>query len=209
MKHLCAVCCFVLLFMVPASGQTAQTPPTKTPAETPPAKPLPPPYVPRYELSGGYSYRTFNPTGQARIGLNGGYGSIEYNLLSRIGAAAEVSGGFKNQGLNGDLSIYSVMAGPQVYPFKHRRKLTPFMHFLFGEQFYRNDYPAVGGFPHAVSTDSVFSWEGGGGFDVAYKTHWQIRLIQFDYAPTKFLGSGTKTGYRASVGIVYRFGEKK
>jgi hypothetical protein len=44
---------------------------------------------------------------------------------------------------------------------------------------------------------------------MAYKTHWQIRLIQFDYAPTKFLGSGTKTAYRASVGIVYRFGEKK
>ena len=99
--------------------------------------------------------------------------------------------------------------GPQIYPFKHRRKLTPFTHVLFGEDFYHNSYPAVGGFPHAVSTDSVFSWEGGGGFDLAYKTHWQIRLIQFDYAPTKFLGAGQKQPTEPRLGIVYRFGEKK
>jgi hypothetical protein len=210
MKHLCALGGFVLLCLVPASGQTAQAPPAKEqPADAPPAQPLPPPYVAPYEISAGYNYRTYTPTGQARIGLNGGYGSIEYNLLNRLGAVAEVSGGFKNQDLNGDLSIYSVMAGPQIYPFKHRRKLTPFVHVLFGEAFYRNDYPAVGGFPHAVSTDSAFSWEAGGGFNVVYKTHWEIRLIQVDYAPTKFFGNGTKTSYRASIGIVYRFGEKK
>jgi hypothetical protein len=151
----------------------------------------------------------FTEPSQVRIGLNGAYGSLEYNILSRVGAAVEVSGGVRNQGLNGDLSIYSVLAGPQIYPFKHRRKLTPFVHALLGEAFYRDDFPAYGGFPHAVSTTSAFSWEVGGGFDFVHSTHWEIRLIQLDYAPTKFFGSGTQTNYRASIGIIYRFGEKK
>ncbi|MGD0963998.1 MAG: hypothetical protein ABSA57_08885 [Candidatus Acidiferrales bacterium] len=210
MKHLCAVCGFVLLFVLSASGQTAQAPPAQAPpAEAPPAPPPPPPYVALYEVSGGYSLRSYAESNTVRIGLNGGYGSLEYNILSRLGAAAEVSGGFRNQGLDGDLSIYSVLAGPQIFPFKHRRKVTPFAHVLFGEAFYRNDYPAVGGFPHLVSTDRAFAWEAGGGFDWVHSTRWEIRLLQLDYAPTKFFGNGTKTGYRASIGVIYRFGEKK
>jgi hypothetical protein len=211
MKRLCVICGLVLFWMGSASGQSAsdQAQGTAPASETPPPKPVTPIYIPRYELSGGYNYRTYNPTGQNRIGLNGGYGSLEYNLLNRIGAEVEVSGAFKNQGINGDLSIYNVLVGPEVYPFKHHRRVTPWAHFLFGESFYRDDFPAYGGFPHAVSTDSVFSWEGGGGVDVVYKKHWEIRLIEFDYAPTKFLGSGTKTSYRGSFGVVYRFGEKK
>jgi hypothetical protein len=144
-----------------------------------------------------------------RIGLNGGYGSFEYNILSRVGASVEASGDFKNQGLSGDLGIYSVLAGPQIYPLKHQRKLTPFAHVLFGETFYRNDYPAYGGFPHTVSTASGFSWEAGGGFDWVHSNRWEFRLLQLDYAPTKFFGNGTKTGYRGSIGIIYRFGGKK
>lgn len=210
MKHLSALCGFVLLFMVSTPGQTAQAPAAQSPpAETAPAKPLPPPYVSRYEVSGGYSIRTYNPTGQVRVGLNGGYGSLDYNILSRISAAVEVTAGFRDQGLNGNLSIYSFLAGPQFYPFKHRRKLTPFAHVLFGEGFYRDSFPAYGGFPHAVSTNSAMAWEAGGGLDMVYKTRWEVRLIQIDYAPTKFFGNGTKTSFRASVGIVYRFGEKK
>jgi hypothetical protein len=210
MKHLSTLCGFVLLFMVSTSGQTPQAPAAQSPpTETVPAKPLPPPYVSRYEVSGGYSIRTYNPTGQVRVGLNGGYGSLDYNILSRISAAVEVTAGFRDQGLNGNLSIYSFLAGPQFYPFKHRRKFTPFAHVLFGEGFYRDSFPAYGGFPHAVSTDSAMAWEAGGGFDMVYKTRWEIRLIQIDYAPTKFFGNGTKTSFRASIGIVYRFGEKK
>jgi hypothetical protein len=215
MKHLCALFCFVLVFMVPAFAQAnqepaAQAPSAQTPpAETVPAKPLPPPYVAPYEVSGGYSIRMFTESNSVRVGLNGAYGSLQYNILSRVGAVVEVSGGVRNQGLNGNLSIYSALAGPQIYPFKHRRTLTPFAHFLVGENFYRNDYPAYGGFPHTVSTNSSFGWEAGGGFDWVYKTHWEIRLIELDYAPTKFFGGSRQTGYRGSIGVIYRFGRKK
>ena len=46
----------------------------------------------------------------------------------------------------------AVMVGPQIYPFRHRRKFTPFAHVLFGEAFYRDRYPAFGGFPAAVKS---------------------------------------------------------
>ena len=55
MKHLCAVCCLVLIFMVPASGQTAQAPPAKRPGRDASREASSPPYVSPYELSGGYS----------------------------------------------------------------------------------------------------------------------------------------------------------
>jgi hypothetical protein len=209
MKQLGALCGFVLFFIIPACGQTTPAPPAHTPPANTPAPSPAPMYVAPFEASAGYNLRIFSQPGYQRVSLNGAYGSFDYNILSRISVAGEISGGARDQGLNGNLSIYSAMAGPQIYPFKHRRKLTPFVHFLFGESFYRNDYPAYGGFPKTVKADSSFSWEGGGGFDWAFKTHWEIRLIQIDYAPTKFLGSGTQTNYRASVGVVYRFGEKK
>jgi len=215
MKQLCALCGFVLLFMIPAfgqaeQGQAAQAPNSQAPPpEAPAPPPPPPPYVARYEISAGYSFRSFTQPSGVRIGTNGGYGSVQYNILSRLSAIVEVTAGFKDQGLNGDLSLYSVMAGPQIYPFKHRRKVTPFAHVLFGEGFYRNSYPAYGGFPHAVSTDSAMAWEAGGGFDWVHSRRWEVRLLELDYAPTKFFGNGTKSGYRGSIGIIYRFGEKK
>ena len=207
---------FLLLLLIPAAAQDSQTPAkdapqnesasssqTQEPAPTPP----PPLVVYPYEVSGGYSLRVFTLPNYVRIGLNGGYGAFEYKILSRISAGAEISAGFRNQGVNGDLSIYSVMVGPQVYPFRHRRKLTPFAHVLFGEGFYRDSYPAYAGFPAEVKTDAAVTWEAGGGVDWTHRTHWAFR-VQLDYAPTKFFTNQTQTNYRASIGVVYRFGEK-
>jgi hypothetical protein len=212
MKRLSALCGFLLLFMIPAAAQTPATeaPQTESGSQQPePAAPPPPPplVVYRYQISGGYSLRVFTEPSYVRIGLNGGYGSFEYRILSRISAAAEISAGFRNSGNNGDLSIYSALVGAQIYPFRHRRKFTPFAHVLLGEGFYRDSYPAYAGFPHEVTTDAAFTWEAGGGIDLTHGTHWSIRLLQLDYAPTKFLGNQSQTNYRASIGIVYRFGE--
>jgi hypothetical protein len=56
---------------------------------------------------------------------------------------------------------------------------------------------------------------GGGGFDVKFKKRWSIRLIELDYEHTNFyqINSGNYGGtaqgnYRASVGMIYRFGVK-
>lgn len=222
MRRFVVLCGLSCLFLMPAAAQS--TSPSPTPAappssssssqnaqqpesETPP-EPPPPPVAAPYELSGGYSLRVFTQPNTKRIGLNGGYGAFEYKILNRISAAAEVSAGFRNQGVNGDLSIYSFMVGPQIYPFKHRRKYTPFVHILFGEGFYRNSFPAFAGFPAAVRTDSAFTWEGGAGLDWTHSNRWAIRIVQVDYAQTKFLGNQSQANYRISIGVVYRFGQK-
>ena len=187
------------------SSSSSQAPSSREAAESP----APPPERSPYEVSAGYSLRVFTQPNYARIGLNGAYGSFDYNILNRIGAALEFSGGLRDQGPNGNLSIYSVLVGPQIYPFSHRHKITPFAHVLFGEGIYRNGYPAYGGFPHTVVTSGGFSWEAGGGVDVVRTAHWEIRMIQLDFAQTKFLGNQTQTNYRGSIGFVYRFGENK
>lgn len=188
MKQVCALCGLLLLSLVPKVALAQEFAP--------------------YEVSGGYSLRMYTLPNDARIGFNGGYGSFADNLLSRVSASAEISAGVRNQGPNGLLSIYSAMVGPQIFPFGHRHKLTPFAHVLFGEAFYRASYPAYGGFPAQVTSDSKFSWEVGGGLDWTHSPHWSFRLIQFDYAETKFLGKQSETNYRASIGVVYRFGQK-
>jgi hypothetical protein len=198
----------LLLVIMPAAAQsTSSSTSSSQKAPEPEAEQTPPPpvVVPPYELSGGYTLRVFTEPSYARVGLSGGYGSFDYTILSRISAEAEVSAGFRSQGINGNLSIYSALVGPEIFPFKHRRKITPFAHILFGKAFYRNSYPAYGGFPAEVKTDSSFSWEGGGGVDWTHSAHWAIRVIEADYAQTKFLGTLTQANYRLSVGVVYRF----
>jgi Outer membrane protein beta-barrel domain len=164
--------------------------------------------TPSIELSGGYTVRVYNPPSASHIIMNGWYASGDYNFFPWLGAAAEVSGAYKGQGLDGNVSIYSLLVGPQIYPFRHRHKLTLFVHVLFGEGFYRIHYPAYGGFPAKLTTDTGTSWEAGGGFDLARTAHWEIRLIQADFGQTRFLGSQSQATYRLSVGVVYRFGKK-
>jgi hypothetical protein len=55
----------------------------------------------------------------------------------------------------------------------------------------------------------------GGGLDVRFKKRWTIRLIDANYELTHFsdIGTGNYGGtsqgnYRASVGLIYRFGVK-
>lgn len=209
MRRFFALGGLILLLTITAAAQsTSSSSSSQTTPPAPAQEAPPPPQTPPYELSGGYTLRVFTEPSYARVGLSGGYGSFDYTILSRISAEAEVSAAFRNQGFNGNLSIYSVMVGPQIYPFRHRRKFTPFAHILFGEAFYRNSYPAYGGFPAEVKTDSSFSWEGGGGIDLTHSSRWAIRLIQIDYAQTKFLGTLSQANYRVSVGIVYRFASK-
>lgn len=184
MKRICALFVFLVSFTVPARAQKFA----------------------RYEVSAGYSLRIYTPPNYNHVFMNGWYVSGDYNLLSRLGVTAGLNGAYKDQGLNGNLSIYSVLIGPQVYPFGHRHKLTPFAHVLFGEGFYRNHYPAYGGFPSTVTTDAKSTWEAGGGLDLARTGHWEIRMIQADFGQTRFLGNKSQANYRVSVGVVYRFG---
>jgi opacity protein-like surface antigen len=160
------------------------------------------------EASAGYTLRVYTQPDYSHSALNGWYASADYNILHRIGAAGEITGTYKDLGTNGNLSVYSAMVGPQIYPFAHNHKITPFGHVLFGVGFYRISYPAFGGFPATVTTDTNFSWQAGGGVDMTRTKHWAIRLIELDYGSTNFPANRSHSTYRASVGFVYHFDKK-
>jgi hypothetical protein len=222
MKKLAGLFALLVLVVVPAVAQDA--PPQDAPSQSaPPAaapdtsqnqnaekKPKPLRYTPKYEISAGFAHRSYYISGGPKIGMNGWYGSFDYNWKRWLGFMGEAQGVYKALDINQNASLYTILGGPQVYPFKHR-KLTPFGHFLYGEGYFRTATGAYGGFPSGVSSDFSHAWEVGGGLDVNVWRHWSVRAIQFDYGSTHFFSSSGTTGqgsYRVSFGVVYYFGEK-
>lgn len=184
MRKLIGLWCLLLLFVFPAMGQIA----------------------PHIDVSAGYSLRVFQDPSGVREGMNGWYGSAGYNVFRWLAGEVEVSGDYRNNGIQGNTSIYTGMVGPQFYPLGHR-KLTVFGHVLVGEGVYRVHYPAYGGYPSQVNLYWDKAWEAGGGIDYSRSDRWKIRIIQADYGQTGFFGH-TQTNYRASIGFVYAFGKK-
>jgi opacity protein-like surface antigen len=207
MKKPAALFALLALLAGPAMAQDNPAPAQETPAEQKPAKHAQR-YTPRIELSGGFTYRKFYFPGGLTLGMQGWYASVDYNLFHRVGLYAEGSAAYKNRGLPGNTSIYTIMAGPRVYPLGHR-KLTPFAHVLFGEGYYRNVIPSFGGFTGPVQRITASTWQAGGGVDFNLSKHVGIRAFEADYGTIKFFGNPIDRGSgRVSFGVVYRFGGK-
>jgi hypothetical protein len=170
--------------------------------------------VPSWEFGGGYTFRNYsNPftVGPSNLHTNGWDVMADYMVFRKwLSIGAQADGTYVNEGLNGKTSVYSIMAGPQFYPFGHRRKLTFYGQFLFGEGYTRFVIPQQGGFPTTTATSNAFAWQAGVGLDRSWKERWSIRIIQFDYENTKFFGGNPAQGnYKISAGILYRFGKLK
>jgi len=205
--------------MVRAQDQQSEQQPSdqNQTEETKPAKPKPVYKISKYELSAGYSYRTFYYPNQvtetgATAHMNGWYGSLDWNRFRWLGIIGEATGTTSNQGvLNGDQSIYSFLVGPQIYPFRHHR-LTPFGHFLYGAGWYRDSVNPFSGHRGATYDSVVRSWEAGGGIDLSLNERWGVRLFQFDVMSADFLPATSTlmnaTLKRVSFGVVYHFGKR-
>jgi opacity protein-like surface antigen len=225
MKKLAGLCGFLAVSMalstVPAIAQdqpppaTEQTTPPLAPAPTKPVKAKRVYITPRYELSGGYSFRSYYArTGS--IDMNGVYGSLNYNLKRWLGAEGEITGVGKHEGYSstlgeqlGTVRVFSFLVGPTLYPLGHR-KITPWGHALYGGAFYLNTGPVNAGLNFQTATSLVKSWEVGGGLDYNLTPHWGIRLIEADFASANFFPNtstySNQGSHRISVGFVYRFG---
>jgi hypothetical protein len=172
-------------------------------------------YTPKWELGAGYTYRSFYPPSAPRFSMNGANGTLVYNWKHWLSFMADATGTFKNQGVNGKTSIYTLMIGPRFYPFGHRHRLIPYGHFLYGAGGEILNIPAEGGFPQTTFTSVAKGWALGGGLEVRYKQHWVIQLIEFDYEKTYFedfsktVLSPTESNRRLSAAIVYRWGKAK
>src|SRR5690348_1140487 len=159
-----------------------------------------------WEISAGFALRDYSTPG-LNLKMDGGYFSVNYNILSWLGVEGEGLAVFKQQGKQSlgtreKWALVTGMAGPKVYPF-HHHKVTPFAHFLIGMGYYDLSVPAFGGFPSSKSTSTAMAYEIGGGLDLRIKRHWAVRLVQAGFDQTAFYGGNPKQGgYRFSTGIV-------
>ena len=169
--------------------------------------------TPSYDLEGAYLFRSFYPPNAPRFGMNGWNASLDHNLKNWIGITGDITGTYRDKGVNGKTQIYTFMAGPRIYPFGHRHKLIPYGQVLFGAGYNRLTFPLNSGFPETTFTSTAFAWTGGGGVQWKIKPNWAIRLFEFDYEQTRFSNypnqaTNTQGNYRISIGLVYHIGEK-
>ncbi len=218
MTKLVGLFALLALFIHPAVAQDTQAPqeeqaPTAPTAPTEPAKVKHTYPTPRHEISGGVTYRTYYGPNATSIGMIGGYGSYVYNFYKWVGLEGEflgVSGNLKLPGLPPEsLHVFTALAGPKIYPLGHH-KLDPFGHFNYGAGILATSVPEFAGYPGNSGAKVVHAWQAGGGLDLSLKSHWAVRVVQFDYGSAKFLGNNipNQSSKRVSFGIIYRFGER-
>jgi len=177
----------------------------------------------KFEFFGGFSHNRVD-TGigdddpglsdiiDEREGFNGFEVSATGNLSRYFGLKADFSAHFKNQtfspappaSLDVDSRLFNFLGGVQL-------KDKPFAHALVGAAHTRNELTfnnficlAIVPNPCANTTVSETGFAGafGGGLDIRASDRVDVRVIQFDYNPTRLFDS-TQHNFRIGVGIVF------
>ncbi len=210
MRKLPGLSIAMIIFGLPAAAQEKPAP--QPAAQESPAKEEPQQPSPKYELEGGYTYRSYYPPNVKRFGMNGWNVTLDYNWKHWMGFVADATGTYKDQGAFGNNSIYTLMVGPRVHPFGHRHRLIPFGQFLIGAGYERQEIPNNGGFNAKTNTSTAYVWAAGGGIDVRVTKRWAVRAFEYDYEKTHFsdflqvVANAAETNRRISVGIIFRWG---
>ncbi len=177
--------------------------------------------VSKAELFLGYEYVYFNPSlqsaGNPTLNMNGGGGSVTYNLTKMFGLTAEFThagaGNFtvcSSTGVNcltRSGNFFSYLFGPQI-AFHRQSKLTPYTHLLFGgahSNVYANLEQAgtISTGPTVQDANKeAFAMAAGVGLDYKVHKNIAIRLGQFDYFMTRFSGRYVDTSGTGTAGGV-------
>lgn len=167
-----------ILLLFSASAATAQETSTKA------------------EVYGGYQYIRTNP---GSGNCHGGSGSVAGNVNNWFGVVGEF-GACKMTGLPTGASghAFNYLFGPRV-TYRSQSSFTPFVHALFGGINASNSVQGLGS-----SSSNALAMAFGGGADVRVSEHVSLRLVQFDYFPTRFSGV-TQNNLRLQTGFVYRW----
>jgi hypothetical protein len=161
-----------------------------------------------FEVGAGYAFRSFDQTiaqPSFRVNMNGFDVNGAFHLNGWLGVAGDVVGTYANQGVSGDNTLYSYMAGPRVYPFGHHR-IAPYVQAEFGGAHYIFQVP---GSPNL--TQDGFAWAAGGGIDVFLGRHLglkgqaQFEQTRFFQNANVFPGAGLQQNFVFVVGPVIRF----
>ena len=163
--------------------------------------------VPQVEVSGDYSYVRANGSSSAgAFNLNGGSGSLAYNVTEHFGLVADF-GAYRFHGLPPglDSTMYTYLFGPRL-TIRRFSRVAPFAQVLLGGG--RLNANAVG----VSAGENGFAMAVGGGLDVPFGRHLAIRALQTEYLLTRFDrsdgSSATQNNLRVSAGIVFHFGSR-
>ena len=160
--------------------------------------------APKAEIFAGYSYLRVNPGDPVPgINTNGFSASVSFNPKPAVGIVADFgvyhASDIFDSGVSGNVTSY--LFGPRIVA--RGRRAEPFIQVLFGGARISAEGESESGFAMAL----------GGGIDVKATDHVAIRLIQAEYALTRFDDAITgetasQHNARISFGIVFRLGQQ-
>ncbi len=169
--------------------------------------------LPAIDVFGGYSYLSFNLpsnpgqgiTTSQRLAFNGWDLSASVGVFHRVALEADISGHSLNDCYSTTFNCtnLSYMGGPR-FNFRDRAsKITGFVHVLGG----RDNATLV--YNGSSLSDTSVALAGGGGVDYWLFRHIGVQLGPVDYFYTRHLnnfGLASQNSFRASAGVVFRFG---
>ncbi len=168
--------------------------------------------LPAIDVFGGYSYLRFDQptsglTPYEQLSLNGWDFSASVALIHRFGIEGDLSGHTASDcaGVSGiTCNDFSYMLGPR-YTFGDRSKrLTFFVHGLFGQ-----DRANLLGLSDNSVTDTSVAVAAGGGVDFWAYRHIGLQFGPVDYIYTNHLNdseASSQGSFRVGGGIAFRFG---
>lgn len=152
---------------------------------------------------------------------NGWNFGIQENTNSWFGGVVDVSGNYgtkyikvlSSSGISVStrtrLRSYTFMGGPQ-FTLRRSSRFQPFARALFGWAWYSdstnilaNNVPLIS---EVKESNDSFALGGGGGADLSFTSHLGAR-VAVDYIRS-FMFNNSQGNIRATIGFVYRFGEK-
>ena len=154
-----------------------------------------------------------------REGFHGFNTSITGNISRYVGLKFDFAGHYKSETFPFDTSgasidinsrLYNFLGGVQFKDNSSEKTFKPFAHALVGAAHSRNrvranDIGCIAIVPdpcNFTETDTGFAGVVGGGIDIRASDRVDIRVIQFDYNPTRLFDS-TQHNFRIGVGIVF------
>lgn len=150
--------------------------------------------APKAEVFGGFSIVSSDLGAGSLINRQTFYGfqaNAAFNFHKNLGIAADFGGHYK--GVAGEtIHAYEFLFGPQAS--LRTEKATVFGHALFGGA----NIGVSGG------SDNGFAMGFGGGIDVNAGKRFAIRVVQFDWIPTRFSGVWVNDNVRFGFGIVFK-----
>lgn len=183
----------------------------------------------KFEVFAGYSHNRVD-TGigdsdpdlddivDEREGFHGFNTSITGNVTRYLGLKFDFAGHFKERdipfplssNLNLDSRVFNFLGGVQVKDNSTDATFKPFAHALVGAAHVRNKVTFSGGCiaivpspcPNFTDSETGLAGAFGGGIDIRASNKIDIRVVQFDYNPTRVFDS-TQHNFRIGVGIVF------